>query len=250
MQTLEDFGLFCLTWLKADATGDPLGAFLNTSTKGIFEFYTKCISGLTDQELMIIWCLPSVEEALKAKAIKPSDIDDYQNKLQIVFDNQRIVLKSIAAPFTKKPQGQIGNLSYGDTLNMFFNVKHGVKVLWNSRPYSESYFKAHRLTSTFVPILVGPNTNPKGLNVQRGLYFGGLDLTEDILGNMNRNCYFMSTTLSEMAEVRLDALDHPKKSKFFSIPRRRFIQELYNTLKRSSLSDAEKAAMRKKWPLE
>jgi len=250
MQILEDLGLCCLTWLEAEKSGDPLGEFLNKGTGKIFQFYQRCAAGLTDQEIMVINCLPSAEQALAAGTITTAQVDEYRKKLSLACDGLRIVFKGFAAVYTEKPDGQIGDLKYGDILNMFFNVKHGVKILWANRPLSQTYFRAKGLPPTTIPILVGPRETPDGSTARRGLHFAGFDFTEGFIRRINENCFYISKTLSSMAQMRLDWLDHPGKSDFLEAPYGDLLKMVHESLDRSRVPEDEKAAIRKKWPLE
>ncbi len=250
MQILEDVGLFCLTWLEAEVIGDPIGAFLNMGTGKIYKFYEKCSRGLTDQEVMTIHCLPSAEIALRAGVIEIEQVNEYQKKLEIVCESMRIVFKGFAMAYTEKPDGKIGNLKYGDVLNMFFNVKHGVKILWSKRPLSQAYFRERKLAPTFLPILVGPREVPEGSTAQRGLHFSGFDFTDAFVTRMNENCYYISNSLSKMAELRLDWLDNPGKSELLLSPYNELIQILHDAISRARLSNDVKQQIREKWPLK
>jgi hypothetical protein len=247
MQVLEDVGLHCITWLDAEKTGDPLATQLNMATSRIVRFYERCAAGLPDQEIMTITCLPSVEELLSSKSIDSAHAKDHQTKLLLACETHRLILKGVAALYTQKPDGQIGDLKYGDIVNMYFNVKHGVKILWRNRPLNRLYFDHRKLPPTTVPILVGPRQTPDDSSARRGLHFAGLDFTEPFVRRMNENCYYVSNTLSRMAEARLEWLEG--KSPLIQASTQEILSLLHEALGRSGIPEGEKEAIRTRWPL-
>ena len=62
MQTVEDFGAFCLMWLSQ---GSPLQTCFETGTKQIVKFYGRCRSGLPFEEIKKILGLMSTEDLIR-----------------------------------------------------------------------------------------------------------------------------------------------------------------------------------------
>lgn len=249
MQILEDLGLHCLMWLEAKKTGDPLGAFLNKNTKQIFKFYERCKLGLSDEELMLLHGIPSPEEALELGVVSESELIGYRRHAELSCECYRLVFRGFAANYVDKPDGQIGNLSYGDNANMYFNLKHGAKILWSNGPLSRAVFKAKRYEPTYVPILIGPKEAPVGSTAQRGLHFGGLNLTDEFVSRMNENCFHISSVLSKMAKVRLKSLSSPIKPTPSLDSHSEMLALLKELLDDSRISQEEKLKIKNKWAI-
>jgi hypothetical protein len=249
MQTLEDFALACLTWADPKWNGDPLGSLLGTNTRDIFKFYQQCEEGLSDEKIWDIFGKSPPEEATKVLKLNNQDAEKYQRLMGIFAESTRLTLKSIALTYTSKPGKLPIKGKYGDIVNMYFNVKHGVKIIWRTEK-TKPIFNQYIIPNNFVPILVSETIQAGKNGAKRGLYFGGFTFTHEFVMHMAENVRFISKTISSMARMRLDWLDDKNISAKMPWQEEQMIEDFRLQIERTPLLTAdEKVAIRKKWSI-
>lgn len=203
---LEDVGAFCLLWLNYDEK-NPMAKLLNFRTKHIVGFYRDCDKGLSESQLDLIYGLRPGFELIRLGILTPPFRREYDQRRRELYEGTRTVFRGFAKVFTTNTTPN--EKAHGDCLNMFFNTKHGYRVI-----YAPSVKKfGMKLPENYVAVLIGPSKTQHALNgnpvEMHNLHYGGYEVSDRFVEHATENCFHIGKVLADLAEQRLRWIDDP-----------------------------------------
>lgn len=203
MEIIEDFGAFCLMWIKAPADGDRLRVYLSVSTTDILAFYAECLGGLSREKLMAI--VPFEKpEVLASEGLFSSDRE--RAAYQVMFDKEIAMWDqnlSMSAKLYSRLGEESGKPRHADVLNMFFNAKHGRKVLHPKGKLADKFGLKEEEVA-----IIGPNHGAKaGEGHWLIMHFS---IAPESVKKQLRDTGIIAKQLSELARARLTLLEEPQ----------------------------------------
>jgi len=228
MQGVEDMGAFCLMWLRAEEGRDPLHAYLKVTTRQIKNFYGRCLDGLPRKEVLTILALREPDEMLQDRSLSVEVEEAFRLLLEQEVERRQAHLAKMAKLFSQQGSSP-KEYVHADVLNMFFNAKHGVKMLL---PVGVGESHLHIGKDEVAVIVAG---TPATDGTSKEIVTGSFPLDDSMLAHMVDNLEFISGLLVEWARTRRAILDDPDW----------MAKQLNKVLKHLSKADIEKLYSRK-----
>lgn len=207
METIEDFGAFCLMWTKTPKGGDPLKTYLAVNTQQIIEFYASCLKGLPEGELLRILPMEppnvleqarfffSADELEAYRALFAKEVEGWANNL------------TMSARLFSRIEEKSGKARHADALNMFLNAKHGRKVL---HPKGKVAKKLGLKDEEIAIIAPNPDKRAIADGAQRHWITLRVRLEPALIQKMYRDTATIAQQLEQLARMQFNLVEDPK----------------------------------------
>lgn len=199
MQSLEDYGAFCLMWLEDGKT--PFSAYLDVVTPKIIAFFRECDSGIDRAKLRKIWGISTAKELIENGSLSPQEEVAFENFVSQFLDEIDENLRQIGLLF-RESGDSARRRDYGDIVNMYFNAKHGVKAFFSTKTSSSMGVQAGELT-----VIIGPGRTQAG---DEFLKTGKFTIGREFVQRMVQNAQSTGKKLQLLARLRLECFENPQ----------------------------------------
>lgn len=210
METVEDFGAFCVMWTKTAAGGDPLAAYLSTDTPAILDFYAKCLTDLPLDILQQIISLDSPDELQAAGYIStPEERAAYDWFFNHEVRGWRQTFRTTAMLYSRIGE-ESGKVRPADALNMFFNAKHGRKVLLPKGDVAAKLALNEEEVAIITPNHGRYVSAAPGSKAEHWMIMS-FRLTPELVHKLRADTERIGDKLADLARMRLGLMENPDK---------------------------------------
>lgn len=196
MQSIEDYGAFCLMW--GDDEGSPLEKYLNVSARRIIKFYRECTTAECSETIRKIWGIPSANELIDRKLLKGNDKALYEEFVSKFIEEIDRTFKQLRG-FFQEAEDSVKKGDYGDIINMYFNAKHGFKVMFLTETSPKIGVK-----DDWVSIIIGPGKLPADVSI---LKYGKFPIEQEFVKGLFERTKMIGDKLKCLARARLAGIN-------------------------------------------
>ena len=197
MQSIEDYGAFCLMWTEDE--GNPLEKYLNVVTPRIIKFYRECSTTECSDRIRKIWGIPTAEQLIRKNILNADEKLSYEVFISKFIEEIERTFKQLKG-FFQEAEDSSRKGDYGDIVNMYFNAKHGFKIMFSTKTSSKI-----GVTDGSLSILIGPGILPTGDDI---LKYGKFRIDSKFVGGLFERTKMIGEKLKALAHVRLGQLNN------------------------------------------
>ncbi len=126
MQALEDLGLLCIMFAGylVEENRDPIKIYCHYTNKKILNFFKKAKEGLPKEAVAKIYGIKTAGEI--SELVRKEEFPYFEIKINDFLEERTNHLKEIVSPYISNSEE---GTKYGDYVNLYFQTKHGFKVV-------------------------------------------------------------------------------------------------------------------------